>query len=817
MKKIVFTLIMIFTLMQTFAQVVIGGAKVGDQNATLEILSQNGKKGFMPPRLTQTQINALQQSLAVVNNGLTVYNTDEKCLQSWKGDAWTECNPVLIAKFETNCASSGIKGTYYKDTPVTNNEYLELSVVVKKAGSYTFVAETQNGVRFFLSSIISTVSAVPQVIKIPAFGTPTATGTFNYNLLDQSGVAVCTPMPVTVTENNAELNLSCGEAQVSGNFDEGKPVTIKDQIILKVNVTKIGNYTFKTATNNGISFLASGVFSYPGEQIVTLRPTGTPTWKAPDGIIPFDILDKDGVSYGCTINVPVTSASAGFDVVDCTNNVVVNGNYSIGKETIPSLNYIELKLNVTKPGPYAIETETKNGFSFRVSGTFAATGSQTIQIPASGIPDATGNIVFNQFKELVSGTTLCPSVTVNVQAVIGCFASVGSATGTQIGSWAKNVPLTGAQYTVSLTASSTGPYTLQATGSGMTLTASGTVATPGTQNITVTFTATGSPSASGTIPLTIKGSCGDVTTINVTVADGPGDKSNPAKSCKDILIATGNTAPDGEYWINPTTPGTAGAAKGYKTLCDMTGGGYTLIWSYSENTNKNNFEWYGSIEYYGGYYDFNVGNSYNVNGKVDIGADIINYDHYRVPAKDTKNLTGAVSSSPADYKIRVASNSGKGNVGDDNGKANYITFKSVAGADPRFDVFRRGLAGEGKIFGESFTMDASASNNSFGTGKYKGSSTGDMVAHQFQIQNNYYGQYALCLRWIGNPWIYKVDAGYKNIPALLFGYFDGDFDADRGAEIDGHFQKCSNDKVACASNGGQVTTGNNYVMQYFIK
>jgi hypothetical protein len=809
MKKIVFTLIMIFTLMQTFAQVVIGGAKVGDQNATLEILSQNGKKGFMPPRLTQTQINALQQSLAVVNNGLTVYNTDEKCLQSWKGDAWTECNPVLIAKFETNCASSGIKGTYYKDTPVTNNEYLELSVVVKKAGSYTFVAETQNGVRFFLSSIISTVSAVPQIIKIPAFGTPTATGTFNYNLLDQSGVAVCTPMPVTVTENNAEVNLGCGEAQVAGDFNEGKPVTIKDQIILKVNVTKIGNYTFKTATNNGISFLASGVFLYPGEQIVTLRPTGTPTWKAPNGIIPFDILDKDGVSYGCTINVPVTSASAGFDVVDCTNNVVVNGNYSIGKETIPSLNYIELKLNVTKPGPYAIETETKNGLSFRVSGTFAATGLQTIQIPASGIPDATGNVVFSQFKELVSGTTLCPSVTVNVQAVIGCFAAVGSATGTQIGSWAKNVPLTGAQYTVTLAASSTGPYTLQAAGSGMTLTASGTVATPGTQNILVTFTGTGTPSASGTIPLIIKGSCGDVTTINITVADGPGDKTNPGKACKDILIATGNTAADGEYWINPTTPGTAGAANGYKTLCDMTGGGYTLIYSFSEDTDWKKYTWINYVEYEGTRTNLNANyststGSYNKEGYHYKTGDVIEYDEYRIPTADML----AINPGAGEYKLRIASNTGKGSIADARANANYVTFKTVAGADPRRDAYiQRGVAGEGKIAGIPFTMTASE-NNTKGDGTYGGA-----TGHRFELVQ-YGGGDATAMRigWFGNP-----NVSNSSTWVNLFGYFDGDNSSSRGAQLNDHFSKCTNGTNICASDGNQTRTGNNYVLQYFVK
>jgi hypothetical protein len=809
MKKIVFSLFMIFTLMQTFAQVndpvVVGGNQKGDNNATMEILSKNGTKGFMPPRLTQVQINALQTSLAVANNGLTVFNTDEKCLQSWNGTSWTECNPVLIAKFDTDCASSGIKGTYYKDVPVTNDEYLELSVVVKKAGSYTFLAETQNGVRFFLTSIISTVSAAPQIIKIPAFGTPTATGTFNYNVLDQSGVTVCSAMAVTVTENNAELNLNCGESQIAGDFNEGKPVTVKDQIILTVNVTKTGNYTFKTAIKNGISFFATGSFLYPGEQVVTLRPTGTPTWLAPNGIIPFDILDKDGVSYGCTVNVPVTSISTAFDVVNCTNDVKVKGDYSIGKSTT-SLNYIELKLNVTKPGPYAIETEEKSGISFRASGNFTTTGVQTIQIAASGIPTVVGSVVFNQFKELISGTVLCPNVTVTVQNVIGCFAEASSVTGNQIGTWTASVPLTGAQYSVTLTASEVGPYSLQATGSGITLTASGTVPAPGTQNITVTFNATGIPANSGTIPLVIKGSCGDVATINLNIGIGPGDQNNPGKSCKDILLATSNTAEDREYWINPLTPGPSGAGSAYKTLCDMTGGGYTLIYSFSEDTNWDKYTWNNYIEYYGAYtnltenYSTKSGN-YNKNGYQYLTTGgVIKYDEYRIP---TAHML-ALNTGAGEFKLRIASNAGKGSIADARGNANYVTFKTVAGADPRVNAtITRGVEGEGKIAGVPFTMTASA-NNTKGAGTYNGIS-----GHTFQLEQS---SEAMRINWFGNP-----NVSGSSVWVNLFGYFDGDDSNARGAQLNDHFQKCVNGKNICKSDGNQVRTGNNYVMQYFVK
>lgn len=809
MKKIIFSLVMIFSLLNAFGQrnetVVIGGQQKGDPNATIEILSKNGTKGFMPPRLNQVQINALQAALTATNNGLTVYNTDEKCLQSWKGDSWTECNPVLIAKFTFDCTNAKADGNYYKDTPVSNDEYLELPVVVTKPGSFSFIAESQNGIRFFLSSIISTASPTPQIIRIPAFGTPAATGTFNYNLLDQSGVAVCT-LPITVTENNAEFNINCSESEVIGDFSEGKPVTIKDQIILKVNVTKAGNYTFKTTVKSGISFLATGFFTYPGEQIVTLRPTGTPIWTAPEGIVSFDILDKNNVSYSCPINVAVTSNSVTFGTIDCTNDVKVFGDYSIGKQTT-SLNYIELKLNVTKPGLYSIETEDKNGLSFRTSGTFTATGVQTIQIPASGSPDTVGTVVFNQFKELVSGITLCPTVSVIVQNVIGCFAAVPSASGNQIGTWTANVPLTGAQYSVTLAAISVGPYTLQATGSGITLIASGTVPAPGTQNITVTFNASGIPAASGTIPLVIKGSCGDVTTINLTIGVGPGDQANPGKTCKDILLATSGTAKDGEYWINPLTPGPSGSGSAYKTLCDMTGGGYTLIFSFSEDTNWNKYTWTSYVEYYGAYTNLNVSNYYTTSGGSNQNGyqylttgGVVQYDEFRIP---TSHML-AINTGAGEYKLRIASNAGKGSIADARGNANYVTFVTVSGADPRRDTnIARGVNGAGMIAGVPFTMTASA-NNTKGSGTYNGAS-----GHTFQLVQS---SDAMRINWFGNP-----NVANANVWVNLFGYFDGDNDTSRGAQLNDHFQKCVNGANICKSDSNQARTGGNYVMQYFLR
>jgi hypothetical protein len=57
-------------------------------SAVLEIESEN--KGFLPPRMTTAQRNAISNPA----QGLTIYNTDKKCLQWYNGSEWFDpCDP----------------------------------------------------------------------------------------------------------------------------------------------------------------------------------------------------------------------------------------------------------------------------------------------------------------------------------------------------------------------------------------------------------------------------------------------------------------------------------------------------------------------------------------------------------------------------------------------------------------------------------------------------------------------------------------------------------------------------------------------------
>ncbi|MET3028608.1 hypothetical protein ABXT06_18160 [Flavobacterium sp. UW10123] len=255
MKKKVFTLIMTFIFLQTFAQigkpVVVGGNQKGDDNATFEILSQNGTKGFMPPKFTSAQMATLQSTLGMINKGLTVYNTDENCLQSWKGNAWSECDAISLAKFTFDCSTATVtKGSYYAGVPTGTNNYIEITATVVKPGTYTFYTETINGVRFSYTGIVAAMPSGPIKIQIPAFGTPTDVNpAVAYRVYDQTGKEVCSASNFTipVTENNADFKISCDNTQPVGTFTEDQPVDpVTNGVSLQLDVAESGFYSLHT-------------------------------------------------------------------------------------------------------------------------------------------------------------------------------------------------------------------------------------------------------------------------------------------------------------------------------------------------------------------------------------------------------------------------------------------------------------------------------------------------------------------------------------------------------------------------------------------
>ncbi len=201
----------------------------------------------------------------------------------------------------------------------------------------------------------------------------------------------------------------------------------------------------------------------------------------------------------------------------CTNAVIA-GTYQVGT-ALGAANVVTIAVNVTTPGTYTATTAVVNGISFTGSGSFSATGAQTISLTGSGIPLAQGTFSFTpgtngcSFPIIVSsgGGGSGPAVYTLNGAPGNCtsFVSGGTYTaGTPLG--ATNIA------TVSVNVTTAGTYTITSnTVNGVTFSATGSFTTTGTQLIQLT--GSGTPLVAGSFNYT-PGTNGCIFSITVSGA-----------------------------------------------------------------------------------------------------------------------------------------------------------------------------------------------------------------------------------------------------------------------------------------------------------
>jgi len=179
---------------------------------------------------------------------------------------------------------------------------------------------------------------------------------------------------------------NCLGAVVGGTYYKDTTIKASNYADISVQVDTAGTYAISSDTVNGYFFKGSGTFNNTGTQVIRLAGGGKPL--APGTNI-FT------VSYNgtfCEFSVTVTAPAGGSSVftVACTGATPV-GTYMAGT-TLTSANTITLNVNVTTIGSWSVTTAPAvNGIIFAGSGTFSATGAQTIVLSASGsTPTAAG-------------------------------------------------------------------------------------------------------------------------------------------------------------------------------------------------------------------------------------------------------------------------------------------------------------------------------------------------------------------------------------------------------------------------------------------
>lgn len=313
-----------------------------------------------------------------------------------------------------NCTGAMANGTYIAGAALTTSNTLTVTVDVSTVGTFSIGAVPVDGFAFGATGTFTTTGI--QTVTLNSTGTPTAAGSFNFSVTN--GTNFCL-LPVTVTSSGplavfalGGAPASCTGAIVNGTYTIGVPLTASNTVVLNVSVATIGAYSITTTSVNGMQFAASGSFTTTGAQTVTLTGSGTPIAAGSNN---FPATDG-----GTTCTFSITTVGAGSAALytlggapsTCTG-ATVNGIYTAGT-ALTAANTAVISVTVTTAGTYSISTTSVNGIQFSATGTFTATGTQTVTLTGTGTPTAAGS---NNFPATGNASTCTFSVTA-VAAVV---------------------------------------------------------------------------------------------------------------------------------------------------------------------------------------------------------------------------------------------------------------------------------------------------------------------------------------------------------------------------------------------------------------
>ena len=513
-KLFLFNLILIQVICfgQKLNQKVGSNPTVLHPSAALEVESTS--KGLLPPRMTQAQINAVNNPAT----GLLIYctNCSTPGLYVYNGSSWgsiTDSNSATSVL--VSCSSNAFTGNFYNGVALQGNKF---SVTITN-NSFTTAAisfQTSDLVLSGVSGISVTAVSIPsvtlnsgqsQVVEYTLSGVPSSTGTL---IGAWSKLALNCTKTVVVT-NTAIATLDCGGATSNGTLTSGAAASGVTSVVAYTGANG-GTYNGQSIASTGITgltaTLAAGNFA-SGNGSLTFNITGTPLGA---GTASFAItIGGKNCTLTRTVNFPAETIAS----LDCggasSNGTLTSGTAASGVTSV-------VAYTGANGGTYNEQSIASTGIT-GLTATLAvgtlATGTGSLTFTITGTPSGAGTA---SFAITIGGQNCTLTRTVNLPA--GTIAALDCGGATSNGTLTSGSAASGVTSVVAYTGANGGTYNEQSIAStGITgLTATLAVGTLATGTGSLTFTITGTPSGAGTasFAITIGGqNCTLTRTVNL--------------------------------------------------------------------------------------------------------------------------------------------------------------------------------------------------------------------------------------------------------------------------------------------------------------
>ncbi|MFZ4435766.1 MAG: beta strand repeat-containing protein [Flavobacterium psychrophilum] len=488
MKFILSLILLISTI--TNAQVKVGDNTTSmDASAMLELESTT--KGFLPPRMTKLQINAIANPEA----GLQVWCINcgtEGEWQVYTGSTWTNIIGGT-ASIETitglNCSLASNNGTLTSGTAANS-----VNTVVPYTAGYGY---THNGQTVTSSGVTGLTAALASgtfangsgSLTYTITGTPESAGTATFAL--NIGGQTCNLSRTVILPVGIISGLTCSSATPNGALITG---TEADAVYSAVPYSggNGGTHNGQTVTSTGVTglttSLSSGTFA-SGSGTLTYTITGTP---ASAGTATFALnIGGQTCNLSRTVILPIGTIT-GLTCDSATNN----GTLTFGTAA-SSVNSV-VPYTGGNGGTHNGQTVTSTGVTGLTAtlsaGTFAS-GSGSLTYAITGTPSSGGTATF----ALNIGEQTC-NLSRTVLLPVGTITGLSCGSATHNGALSTGTAASGVNSVITYTGGNGGTHngqTVTSTGvTGLTATLSAGTFASGTG--TLTYAITGTPTSNGT-------------------------------------------------------------------------------------------------------------------------------------------------------------------------------------------------------------------------------------------------------------------------------------------------------------------------------